>query len=49
MRSTDNKATLAKALISLAKKSVIIAANSRCAFIYHQPKQPLEIKKFRRF
>lgn len=36
-------------LQSIAVFSLIIAANSRCYFIYHQPKQPLEIKKYRKF
>ncbi|MBQ3783599.1 MAG: cyclic lactone autoinducer peptide [Lachnospiraceae bacterium] len=26
-----------------------VAANSRCMIIYHQPKQPETLKKFRKF
>lgn len=43
------KIKLSKALQSLAVFSLIVVANSRCFFIYHQPKQPLDVKKYRKF
>lgn len=36
---------LAKAAISVSKMS----ANSRCCYIYHQPKIPKDLKKLRKF
>lgn len=46
----ENKRTIvAKILTSTAKNALSVAANSRCAMLYHQPKQPLEVKKFRKF
>ena len=51
---TDNeleneKKMLAKTLSSVATAMLTSAANSRCVFVYHQPKQPTELKKFRKF
>lgn len=37
---------VAKVLEKVASKSVKMAADSRCMYIYHQPKQPAGIKKF---
>ena len=48
MMKKNNKPIIAKALASLAKSTMISAANSKCMFVYHQPKQP-ELKKFRKF
>lgn len=38
----------AKLLETVARKSVEIAADSRCVYIFHQPKQPAGVKKFRK-
>lgn len=38
---------VAKILEKVASKSVKMAADSRCMYIYHQPKQPAGIKEFR--
>jgi cyclic lactone autoinducer peptide len=47
MNKGKNRA--AKALIGVTNKMINVAANSRCALIYHQPKQPETLKKFRKF
>lgn len=39
----------ASALAGFALVFGIIAANSRCYYIYHEPKAPEELKKLRRF
>ena len=44
----EKKTVLAKALTSVADGMLSKAANSRCALIYHQPKQPEEVRKFRK-
>lgn len=41
--------TAAKALTVMADRMLSFAANSKCIFIYHQPKQPEKLKKFRKF
>ena len=38
---------VAKVLEKVASKSVKMAADSMCMYIYHQPKQPAGIKEFR--
>lgn len=38
-----------KPLLTIALMFASKAANSRCAFIYHQPKQPLNLTKLRKF
>jgi cyclic lactone autoinducer peptide len=48
MENRDKK-TAAKLLTAAADKALSAAANSRCVFLYHQPKQPVEVKKFRKF
>lgn len=40
---------LANALSTVASAMLSSAANSRCTFVYHQPKQPSELKKLRKF
>lgn len=37
---------VAKVLEKVASKSVKMAADSRCMYIYHQPKQPAGVKEF---
>lgn len=49
MKKKNEKKMFANALSSVAVVMLTSAANSRCAFIYHQPKQPEGLKKFRRF
>lgn len=46
MANKENK-VIAKVLEKVASKSVKMAADSRCMYIYHQPKQPAGIKEFR--
>lgn len=48
MENRDKK-TAAKALTATADKMLTYAANSKCFFLYHQPKQPEAVKKFRKF
>lgn len=48
--SKENKINLvAKALEATAKGAAEISANSRCAYIFHQPKMPKTVKKLRKF
>ena len=44
MKKNEKKTVLAKALTSVADGMLSKAANSR----YHQPKQPEEVRKFRK-
>lgn len=48
MEKRGNKA-VAKVLTTTADKMLTVTANSRCIFIFHQPKQPESVKKFRKF
>ena len=48
MKKNEKKTVLAKAITSVADGMLSKAANSRCALIYHQPKQPEEVRKFRK-
>lgn len=49
MKKANEKKILAGVISSVATAMLTSAANSRCAFVYHQPKQPTELKKFRKF
>lgn len=49
MKSTNQKPVIAKTLKKVVNSMLSTSANSRCAFIYHQPQQPSEVKKFRKF
>lgn len=40
---------VAKALTAVTNNMLSVAANSRCMIIYHQPKQPEALRKFRKF
>ncbi|MDE5698632.1 MAG: cyclic lactone autoinducer peptide [Lachnospiraceae bacterium] len=40
---------MARILTSASNKTLSAAANSRCMLIYHQPKQPEGLKRFRKF
>jgi len=43
--SKMTKKTILKAVASIGKKSAKIGCNSASVFGYHQPKQPVDIKK----
>lgn len=45
----NEKKLIAKALTAVTNSVLSVAANSRCAMIYHQPKQPDAVKKFRKY
>ncbi|WP_243001025.1 cyclic lactone autoinducer peptide [Roseburia sp. TF10-5] len=49
MKKVNRKPMLANALTGVATAMLSSAANTRCAFVYHQPKQPTDLKKFRKF
>ena len=49
MKKTEKRIVLANAMSSISKFSIREAANSRCAFVFHQPKQPCDLKKYRKF
>lgn len=49
MRKNDKKAITANIIGSMALGMSKIAANSRCAIIYHQPKLPNDVKRLRKF
>ncbi|GLB28973.1 hypothetical protein LAD12857_08960 [Lacrimispora amygdalina] len=38
----------AKFMEQVARKSVEMASQSRCMYIYHQPKMPAELKNFKK-
>lgn len=38
----------AKFMEQVARKSVEMASQSRCMYIYHQPKMPTELKNFKK-
>lgn len=40
---------MARVLAAASSKALSAAANSRCMLIYHQPKQPEGLKRFRKF
>ncbi|MCM1439544.1 MAG: cyclic lactone autoinducer peptide [Roseburia sp.] len=44
MKATD-KNILAKLMKNVAGKSAQASADSRCMYIYHQPKQPAGLKR----
>ena len=48
MKKNNGKKMLANVVSSVANTMLKSAANSRCVFVYHQPKQPVELKKFRK-
>ncbi len=43
-----NKNILAKLMKNIAGKSAQAAADSRCMYIYHQPKQPAGLKRIKK-
>ena len=49
MKKKNGKKMFVNAMTSVATFAMVVADNSRCAFIYHQPKQPAELKKIRKF
>lgn len=48
MKNNDKK-LIAKALTAVTNSTLSVAANSRCAMLFHQPKQPDAVRKFRKF
>ena len=44
-----NNTMLAKAMKKTAEHMLSVTANSRCVAVFHQPKQPNDVKKFRKF
>lgn len=48
MKDNNNK-LIAKVLTAVTNRTLSVAANSRCAMLYHQPKQPDAVRKFRKF
>lgn len=42
------KSVTAKLMEAAARKSAEIAADSRCVYLFHQPKQPDGIKKIKK-
>lgn len=44
-----NKKMIAKALTAVTNSMLSVAANSRCVTLFHQPKQPDAVRKFRKF
>lgn len=40
---------LATTLVKVTEGMLSATANSRCVLVYHQPKQPEAVKKFRKF
>ena len=48
MKTNYKKNLTAKILEKVARGSVKVAADSRCMYCLHQPKQPADIKKFSR-
>lgn len=48
MKNKEKK-MVAKTLTAVTNNMLSVAANSRCMLIYHQPKQPEALKKFRKF
>lgn len=49
MKKKNNKALLAKLLTVVATQILSMMASLRCLAIYHQPKQPDEVRKFRKW
>lgn len=44
----ESKNISAKLMKALAKKSVQAAADSRCMYIFHQPKQPAGLQRIKK-
>lgn len=49
MTKPNRTPVVAKVLSGVAKKTMSAASNSRCMFILHQPHQPEELRKYRKF
>lgn len=43
------KKVMKKAIVSMAKKSASMEANTTCPLIGYQPKEPQAVKKLRKF
>lgn len=49
MAKRETSKIMAKILKATSDKVLSTATNSRCMLIYHQPKQPEDLKKYRKF
>ncbi len=49
MKKNGKNENIAKGMVLVAKMVLSAAANHRCVLIYHQPKQPKDVKRFRKF
>lgn len=49
MKQKQEKKILAGILVKSADRMLAKAANSRCMLILHQPIQPEDVRKFRKF
>lgn len=49
MRKENKSQVLKKALVSLAKKTASLEANTACTLLTYQEKEPEQVKKLRRF
>lgn len=48
LKENEHKNIIAKLMEKVAHKSAEAAADSACMYIYHQPKMPANIKKFKK-
>ena len=48
MKKIRNRQFIFQTITSLAFSLAVVAANTRCAYIYHQPKKPEELKTLRK-
>lgn len=48
MKTKNEKMQPAQILANVSLKLGKISANSACAYIFHQPKMPVELKKIKR-
>ena len=46
---TKVKQIIKKTIVTIAKKSAIMEANTACPFVNYQPKEPQVVKKLRKF
>ena len=48
LKKIRNRQFIFQTITSLAFSLAVVAANTRCAYIYHQPKKPEELKTLRK-
>jgi cyclic lactone autoinducer peptide len=49
MKKLSAKITVANVMALFAVHMVALGVSTQCAYIFHQPKLPDEVKKFRKF